>query len=86
MVLSLDAETIFLPSRLYVAEKTLEVCPVKVCKHAPVFASHIFIFLSSDTETIFLPSGLYETNLTQFLCPFKVCKHVPVFASHIFMV
>ncbi len=43
MVLSPDAEIIFVPSGLYEAELTEEVCPFKVCKHSPVFASHIFI-------------------------------------------
>ena len=62
MVLSYDAETIFVPSGLYDADLTPSVCPVKVCKHEPVFASHIFMVLSHDAETIFLPSGLYEAE------------------------
>ena len=64
MVLSSDAETIFLPSGLYEAERTSSVCPVKVCKHVPVFASHIFMVLSPDAEIIFVPSGLYDAEIT----------------------
>ena len=64
IVSSLEAETISLPSGLYVAEYTQSVCPSKTRLHSPVAESQIRIVLSEEAETISLPSGLYAAEYT----------------------
>ena len=86
MVLSSEPLIIFVPSGLNATDQIISECLVKVLRHSPVFASHIFMVLSIEPLIIFVPSGLYATELTPSEPPFMILRHCPVFASHILTV
>ena len=59
---------------------------LRVCKHAPLLASHSLTVSSYDADASLVESCEKATDVTELLWPVYVCRHAPLLASHSLMV
>ena len=65
MLLSLEPETMVLPSLDIATLETLDLCPVSVLISSPLSVSHILMLLSPEPEIMVLPSLEIATLVTE---------------------
>lgn len=63
----------------------LSLCPLRVTRHLPFFASHNRMVPSTEAEAICWLSGDHTTLLTSPVCPRKIWIDLPALTSHIKM-
>src|SRR5437899_128468 len=83
-MLSLEPDTMCLPSGENATEKTESVCPWRgLPTWPPVCASQSWIVLSLEPDTMCLPSGENATDKTEKVCPWRGLPTWPPVSSEI---